>query len=141
SCAWIRPRAESHVIPVAVLALGDPLDRLGKPPLAGLVALGLGGPVDVFAAMARREGFPVLRRALAALERGDQVSGDRWRRLGLAGLARRRDFHPFLVEPGGLAQQRQQGLLRRQVLDRDQLAAVAHALRSRPVEQQRALPE
>src|SRR5690606_1277734 len=38
SCGWIRPRAELHVLPVAVLALGDPLDRLGKPALAGLVA-------------------------------------------------------------------------------------------------------
>src|SRR5690606_20700142 len=100
-----------------------------------------GDPVDVFAAVARRESLPVLRRTLAALERGPQVRGHFWRRLGLAPLARRRGLHPFLVEPGGLAQQRQQGLLRRQVLDRNELAAVAHAVRGRLVEQQRAFPE
>ena len=51
--AWFVPTL--HVLPVALLSLGDPLDRLVEPSLACLVRFGLDNPLDVLALMAGRE--------------------------------------------------------------------------------------
>src|SRR4051812_3794705 len=80
------------VLPVAGLALGDPLDGLLAPAGAGGLGLGLGDPFRVVALLAWTEGFEVLlRRRHRAQRFGEIVGDDQWPRFGGLGAGRRGD--------------------------------------------------
>src|SRR3546814_9225984 len=103
------------VLPVAGLALGQPLQRLRKAPGAGVLSPGPRDPLDVLAAVAGGERVERLPRpgVLAHGKRGGQLRWHLRHRPGRDDLATGRRLHALLVELHRTADVREQPSSRR----------------------------
>src|SRR5262245_9150648 len=83
--SWMRWVTGSAVLvlPVALLALGEPGDRRRESPLARRILLRVPEPVDVLAPLRRGEAFVSRARLRVLRERGDKIGGRLRRRLAL----------------------------------------------------------
>lgn len=120
------------VFPVALLAFADPIDGGGDALVAGLGALGVGNPLDVFALATGAEGGEGCRRLLAGLE-GFGEFGGRFRggRGGFDHFVPSSDGAGVLVgidEGDGLAQEAEHLLATGQVLKAGEAAKRTHGV-------------